>query len=89
MLKAGQIRSHKGRSRVYWPPSLEERASERILEALNKNPLNKTDLKSKLRSILIGWPLSKRDEMPARLIQEKGVYKVNPLAGNAQLLSAR
>jgi len=35
MVKAGQIRSHKSRSSVYWPSSLEEQASERILEALN------------------------------------------------------
>jgi hypothetical protein len=89
MVKAGQIRSHKARSIVYWAPSLEDQAAERILEALNEIPLNKTDLKSKLRSILIGWPPAKRDEMIARLIKEKRVYKVRPLTGNAQLLSAR
>jgi hypothetical protein len=89
MVKAGQIRSHKSRSSVYWPPSLEEQASERILEALNEIPLTKTDLKSKLRSLLIGWPPTKRDEMLARLIKEKRVYKVPPLAGKATLLSAR
>jgi hypothetical protein len=32
---------------------------------------------------------SERDEMIARLIKEKRVYKVKPLAGNGQLLSAR
>jgi hypothetical protein len=89
MIRAGQIRFHKARSSVYWLPSLEEQAFERILEALNEIPLTQTDLKSKLRSLLIGWPQSKRDEMIARLIKEKRVYKVKPLAGNAQLLSAR
>jgi hypothetical protein len=89
MVRAGQIRSHKSRSSVYWLPGLEEQASERILEALSEIPLTQTDLKSKLRSLLIGWPQSKRDEMLARLIKEKRVYKVPPLAGKANLLSAR
>jgi hypothetical protein len=89
MVRAGQIRSHKARSSVYWLPSLEEQASERILEALNEIPLTQTDLKSKLRSLLIGWPQTRRDEMLARLIKEKRVYKVPPLTGKAYLLSAR
>jgi hypothetical protein len=89
MVRAGQIRSHKARSSVYWLPSLEEQASERILEALNEIPLTRTDLKNKLRSLLIGWPPTKRDEMLARLIKEKRVYKVLPLTGKASLLSAR
>jgi hypothetical protein len=89
MVRSGRIRSHKARSSVYWLPSLEEQASERILEALNEIPLTQTDLKSKLRSLLIGWPPTRRDEMLARLIREKRVYKVKPLAGNAQLLSSR
>ena len=89
MVRAGQIRSHKARSSVYWAPSLEGLASERILEALNEIPLTQTDLKSKLRSLLIGWPQTKRDEMLARLMKEKRVYKVPPLTGKAYLLSAR
>jgi hypothetical protein len=89
LVRSGQIRSHKARSSVYWLPSLEERAFEKILEALNEIPLTKTDLKSKLPSLLIGWPPPMRDEMLARLIKEKRVYKVKPLAGNGQLLSAR
>jgi hypothetical protein len=89
MVMAGQIRSHKARSSVYWLPNLEEQASERILEALNEIPLTQTDLKSKLRSLLIGWPQTRRDEMLARLIKEKRVYKVPPLTGKAYLLSAR
>jgi hypothetical protein len=89
MVRAGQIRSHKARSSVYWLPSLEEQASERILEALNEIPLTRTDLKNKLRSSLIGWPPTKRDEMLARLIKEKRVYKVPPLTGKSTLLSAR
>lgn len=89
MVRAGQIRSHKARSSVYWLPSLEEQASERILEVLSEIPLTQTDLKSKLRSSLIGWPQTKRDEMLARLIKEKRVYKVPPLTGKASLLSAR
>src|SRR5262249_52439563 len=89
MVRSGQIRSHKARPRVYWLPSLEEQASERILKALSEIPLTQTDLKSKLRSLLIGWPLTKRDEMLARLIKEKRVYRVPPLAGKATLLSAR
>jgi hypothetical protein len=89
LVRAGQIRSHKARSSVYWLPSLEEQASERILEALSEIPLTQTDLKSKLRSLLIGWPPTKRNEMLARLMKEKRVYKVPPLAGKAALLSAR
>lgn len=89
MVRAGQIRSHKARSSVYWLPSLEEQASERILESLSEIPLTQTDLRSKLRSLLIGWPQTKRDEMLARLIEEKRVYKVPPLTGKATLLSAR
>jgi hypothetical protein len=89
MVRAGQIRSHKARSSVYWLPDLEKQASERILEALSEIPLTQTDLKSKLRSLLIGWPQTKRDEMLARLIKEKRVYKVPPLTGKAALLSAR
>ena len=89
MVRAGQIHSHKARSRVYWLPGLEEQASERILEALSEIPLTKTDLKSKLRSLLIGWPQTRRDEMIARLIKEKRVYRVPPLTGKATLLSAR
>jgi hypothetical protein len=89
MVKAGQIRSHKARSSVYWLPGLEEQASERILEALSEIPLTQTDLKSKLRSLLIGWPQTRRDEMLARLIKEKRVYIVPPLTGKAALLSAR
>jgi hypothetical protein len=89
MVRAGQIRSHKARSSVYWLPGLEEQASERILEALSEIPLTQTDLKSKLRSLLIGWPPTKRNEMLARLMKEKRVYKVPPLAGKAALLSAR
>ncbi len=89
MVRAGQVRSHRARSSVYWLPDLEGQASERILEALSEIPLTQTDLKSKLRSLLIGWPQTKRDEMLARLIKEKRVYKVPPLAGKATLLSAR
>jgi hypothetical protein len=89
MVRAGQIRSHKARSSVYWLPGLEEQASERILEALSEIPLTQTDLKSKLRSLLIGWPQTRRDEMSARLIKEKRVYRVPPLTGKATLLSAR
>src|SRR5262245_11981671 len=89
MVRSGQIRSHKARSSVYWLPSLEEQASERILEALKEIPLTRTDLKNKLRSLLIGWPTTRRDEMLAQLIKEKRVYKVPPLAGKATLLSAR
>ena len=89
MVRAGQIRSHNARSSVYWLPSLEKQASERILESLSEIPLTQTDLKSKLRSLLIGWPQTKRDEMLARLMKEKRVYKVPPLAGKADLLSSR
>jgi hypothetical protein len=89
MVKAGQIRSHEARSSVYWLPSLEEQASEKIIEALTEIPLTQTDLKNKLRSLLVGWPQTKRDEMLARLLKEKRVYKVPPLTGKADLLSAR
>src|SRR5262245_1908019 len=89
MVRGGQVRSHKARSSVYWLPNLEEQASERILDALREIPLTQTDLKSKLRSLLIGWPQIKRDEMLAQLIKAKRVYKVPPLTGKAALLSAR
>ncbi|MCI0390130.1 MAG: hypothetical protein MOB07_15370 [Acidobacteria bacterium] len=89
MVKAGQIRSHKARSSVYWLPGLEEQASEKILEALSEIPLTQTDLKNKLRSLLIGWPQTKRNEMLAQLLKEKRVYKVPPLTGKTSLLSAR
>src|SRR5262245_20282435 len=89
MVRAGQIRAHRARSSVYWLPTLEEQASEKILDALNEIPLTQTDLKNKLRSLLIGWPQSKRDEMIAQLLKEKRVYKVAPLTGKTSLLSAR
>ena len=89
MVKAGQIRAHQSRSSVYWLPNLEEHASEKILDALREIPLTQTDLKNKLRSLLIGWPQAKRDEMLAQLLKEKRVYKVPPLTGKASLLSSR
>ena len=89
MVNTGQIRSHKSRSSVYWLPSMEDQASARILKALSEAPLTQTDLKSKLRSLLSGWPQPKRDEMLALLLKEKRVYKVSPLAGKIELLSAR
>jgi len=89
MVKAGQIRAHNARSSVYWLPSLEDHASSRILEVLSEIPLTQTNLKNKLRSELVGWPPKKCGEMLDRLIKEKRVYKVKPLAGNGQLLSAR
>jgi hypothetical protein len=87
--EAVEVRSHKARSSVYWLPNLEDQASERILEALNEIPLTQADLRSKLRSLLIGWPQTERDEMLARLTKEKRVYKVPPLTGKAALLSHR
>ncbi len=89
MVKSGQIRSNNGRASVFWLPSLEEQASEKILEALSDIPMTQTDLKNKLRSLLIGWPPTKRDEMLARLLKEKRVYIVAPLTGKTSLLSAR
>lgn len=89
MVKAGQIRSGKARSMVYWLPSLESQASDRILDALSELPLTQTELKNKLRSLLIGWPKTNRNEILDRLIKEKRVYKVAPLTGKARLLSAR
>jgi hypothetical protein len=89
MVKAGQIRAHQARSSVYWLPGLEEQASEKIIEALSEMPLTQTDLKNKLRSLLIGWPQTKRNEMIAQLLKEKRVYKVPPLTGKTSLLSAR
>ncbi|MGE0131264.1 MAG: hypothetical protein AB7U82_24550 [Blastocatellales bacterium] len=89
MVKADQIRCHKARSSVYWLPNLEDQASDKILEALSEVPLTQADLENKLRSQLIGWPPARRKEMFARLIKEKRVYKVSPLAGKALLLSAR
>jgi hypothetical protein len=89
MVIAGQIRSHKARSSVYWLPSLEDQASARIIKALSEAPLTRSDLKSKLRSLLKGWPQPKRDEMLALLVKEKRVYKVSSLTGKIELLSAR
>jgi hypothetical protein len=89
MVKAGQIRVHQARSSVYWLPGMEEQACEKIIEALSEIPLTQTDLKNKLRSLLIGWPQTKRNEMIAQLLKEKRVYKVPPLTGKTSLLSAR
>jgi hypothetical protein len=89
LVKAGQVRFHQARSTVYWLPNLEEQAGARVLEALNDVPLTQTELKNKLRSLLVGWPPPKRDEIIALLIKEKRVYKVAPLTGKAKLLSAR
>lgn len=89
LVKAGQIRSHEGRSSVYWLPGLEDQVSARILEALSAGPLTQTDLRNKLRNSLTGWPQAKRDEMIALLIKEKLVYEVSPLTGKANLLSVR
>jgi len=89
LVETGEIRSGKAKSIVYWLPKLEEQASERILEPLRESPLTQTDLKNKLPSLLLGWPASKREEMLARLIKEKRVYRVASLAGNAKLLSLR
>ena len=89
MIKAGQIRSHEGRSSVYWLPSLEDQAYAKILKTLSEVPLTQAEIKSKLRNLLGGWPQRKRDEMLARLIREKRIYKVSPLIGSAELLSAR
>jgi len=89
MVIAGQIRSHKARSSVYWLPSLEDQASAKILKALSESPLTQTDLKNKLRSLLAGWPAPKREEMLALLLKENRLYKVSPLTGKVELLSAR
>jgi hypothetical protein len=89
LVEAGQIRGHQARSSVYWLPYLEEQASERILETLGEMPLTQTDLKGKFKSLLIGWPQTKRLELIERLIKEKRVYKVAPLTGKAKLLSPR
>lgn len=87
MVEAGQIRGHKARSIVYWLPHLEEQASDRILEMLGEIPLTATELKGKFKSLLLGWPQTKRLEFVDRLIKEKRVYKVAPLTGKAKLLS--
>ena len=89
MAKAGLIRSHEGRSSVYWLASLEDQACAKILKTLSEVPLTHAEVKSKLRSLLAGWPQPKRDELLALLIKEKRVYKVSPLIGKADLLSAR
>lgn len=89
LIETGQIRGHKARSSVYWLPDLEDRARQRILETLSDQPLTKTDLTNKMRSLLVGWPPTKREEMVAQLVKEKRVYRVASLAGNARLFSAR
>ncbi len=89
MVSTGQIRSYKARSNVYWLPSLEDQAYMRILKALSEAPLTQNDLKRKLRSQLAGWPQPKLDEMLALLVNQKRVYKVSPLTGKNELLSAR
>ncbi len=68
MVKAGQVRSNKARSSVYWLPSLEDLASERVLEAFNDKPLTRTDLENKFRSLAPGWPPAKRKEMVTQLV---------------------
>ena len=89
LVESGSVRSHQARSTTYWLPDLEIKASEKIIEALSELPLTRTDLKNKLRSLLVGWPEKKREEMLEKLMKEKRVFKVAPLAGKASLLSAR
>lgn len=89
MVKSGQIRAHGTRATAYWLPVHDEQACARIIEALGERPLTQTELRNKFKSLLIGWPLTKRVELVERLVKEKRVYKVPPLAGKSKLLSIR
>jgi hypothetical protein len=86
---SGQIRAHLARSTVYWLPSLEEQASRQMLEAFGEKPLTQTELKNKFKSLLVGWPVTKREEMLAQLVEEKRVYELPPVTGRAKLFSTK
>ncbi len=77
MVKGDQIRCHKARSSVYWLPILEGQARERMLEAFGEKPLTQTELKGKFKSLLVGWPVTKREEILAQLVEEKRVCKLS------------
>lgn len=74
---SGQIRAHLARPTVYWLPSLEEQASKQMLQAFGEKPLTQTELKNRFKSPLKGWPVIKREEMLAQLVEEKRVCKLS------------
>src|SRR5262249_5768297 len=89
LVESGQIQVHRAKSTVYWTRTLEEQASSRILEAFHgEKPLTKTDLKNKFKSILIGWPDEKREDLLHSLVEsgqirtydaQKTIYWLPPL----------
>jgi hypothetical protein len=89
LVQGDRIRVHRARSTVYWLPDLEAQAATRIVEELTERPLTPTELRGKFKSLLVGWPRAKREELLERLLKERRVYRVAPLTGKAKLLSVR
>jgi hypothetical protein len=89
LVKEGRVRGHGVSRRVYWLPELEEKAAARVIEALGKSTLTRKKLESKFKSILVGWPVVKRDELLTRLEKESRLYKLPALKGSGILFSAR
>jgi hypothetical protein len=90
LVDSGQIRAGRVRSTVYWTPTVENQARERIVEALAEGALTKKALDSRLRAraSLKDWPKVRREQMLDQLIKEKRVHKLPPLTGRAKLYSA-
>ncbi len=89
LVETGRIRIHRAKSPVYWTDALEEQAAERIVAALEDLPLTKTELEDKFKSLLVSWPVKKREEFVARLLKEKRVFKARSLDGKQFVYSTR
>jgi hypothetical protein len=89
LVKEGRVRAHGVSRRVYWLPEMEEIAAARVIEALGNSPLTAKKLEIKFKSILVGWPVAKRNELLKRLEKEKRLYKVPALKGSGNLFSGQ
>jgi hypothetical protein len=89
LVKEGRVRGYGVSRRVYWLPELEAKAAVRVIEALGKTTLTRKKLESKFKSILVGWPIAKRDELLTRLEKESRLYKLPTLKGSGILFSAQ
>jgi hypothetical protein len=89
LVKEGRVRDHGKTRTVYWLPELEEIAAARVIEALGNSPLTAKKLESKFKSILVGWPVAKRDELLKRLEKERRLYKLPAPKGTGIEFSAQ
>lgn len=89
LVKEGRVRANRASRRVYWLPELEDKAAARIVDALGHSALTAKKLESKFKSILVGWPTTKRQEFLARLEKERRIYKVPMPKGTGSLFSAQ